>query len=46
MTRLDEAAAPEPAMNRVNMSGGIPAPPASYIPPTGASFLTSDPTPA
>ena len=44
LTRLDEAAAPEPAMHRANMSGGIPAPPASYIPPTGASFLTLDPT--
>ena len=45
MTRLDEAAAPEAAAaHRPNMSGGIPAPPASYIPPTGASFLTFDPT--
>jgi hypothetical protein len=41
LSRLQEGdAAPAPELHRENMRGGIPAPPASYIPPTGSSYMT------
>ena len=45
LSRLQEGdAAPAPELHRENMRGGIPAPPASYIPPTGSSYMTCAPS--